>query len=73
MVAIAEVLIAEGKVKKLCARRARCVKNCGYRYDAETENYYVRNRHYSPGHGQWLIRDPLQYIKGANAYQPAWS
>ena len=68
MVAIAEVLIAEGKVKKLCARRARCVKYCGYRYDAETENYYVRNRYYSPGHGRWLIHDPIGYQGGINLY-----
>ena len=68
MVACAETLIAERKGKKLCARCELYLENCGCRYDAETENYYVRNRHYSPGHGQWLIRDPIGYQGGINLY-----
>jgi RHS repeat-associated protein len=39
---------------------------CGYRYDAETENYYVRNRYYSPTLGRWLTRDPIDYAGGMN-------
>jgi RHS repeat-associated protein len=68
MVALAEISCAEGKVKRLCGRRARCVKNCGYRYDAETDNYYVRNRYYSPILGRWLTRDPIGYQGGINLY-----
>ena len=41
---------------------------CGYRYDAETENYYVRNRYYSPTLGRWLTRDPIGYRGGINLY-----
>jgi RHS repeat-associated protein len=41
---------------------------CGYRYDAETENYYVRNRYYSPILGRWLTRDPIGYRGGINLY-----
>jgi RHS repeat-associated protein len=41
---------------------------CGYRYDAETENYYVRNRYYSPTLGRWLTRDPIGYQGGINLY-----
>ncbi len=41
---------------------------CGYRYDAETENYYVRNRYYSPTLGRWLTRDPIGYAGGIKLY-----
>ena len=41
---------------------------CGYRYDAETENYYVRNRYYSPALGRWITRDPIGYDGGINLY-----
>ena len=41
---------------------------CGYRYDAETANYYVRNRYYSPTLGRWLTRDPIGYRGGINLY-----
>ena len=41
---------------------------CGYRYDAETENYYVRNWYYSPTLGRWLTRDPIGYRGGINHY-----
>ena len=37
---------------------------CGYRYDAETENYYVRNRYYAAHLGRWLTRDPIGYSGG---------
>jgi RHS repeat-associated protein len=68
MVALAEISCAEGKVKRLCGRRVRCVKNCGYRYDAETDNYYLRNRYHSPVLGRWLTRDPIGYQGGINLY-----
>ncbi len=42
---------------------------CGYRYDPETENYYVRNRYYSPVLGRWLTRDPIGYAGGINLYE----
>jgi RHS repeat-associated protein len=42
---------------------------CGYRYDAETENYYVRNRYYSPSLGRWIQRDPIGYAGGINLYE----
>ncbi len=41
---------------------------CGYRYDAETQNYYVRNRYYSPALGRWITRDPIGYEGGINLY-----
>jgi RHS repeat-associated protein len=34
---------------------------CGYRFDPESELYYVRNRTYSPTLGRWLQRDPIGY------------
>ena len=46
---------------------------CGYRYDAETENYYVRNRYYSPTLGRWLTRDPIGYRGGVSLYEYAMS
>ena len=41
---------------------------CGYRYDAETQNYYVRNRYYSPVLGRWITRDLIGYRGGINLY-----
>ena len=41
---------------------------CGYRYDPETENYYVRNRTYNPALGRWVTRDPIGYDGGINLY-----
>ncbi len=46
---------------------------CGYRYDAETEDYYVRNRYYSPVLGRWITRDPIGYAGGINLYEYAGS
>ena len=34
---------------------------------------YSRNRHYQPGHGRWLQRDPAEYVDGANLYEYAVS
>ena len=45
---------------------------CGYRYDAETESHYVRNRYYSPVLGWWITRDPIGYEEGANVYGYTW-
>ena len=47
---------------------ANSIIYCGYRYDAETENYYVRNRYYSPVLGRWITRDPIGYEGGINLY-----
>ena len=41
---------------------------CGYRYDAEPENYYARNRYHAPHLGRWLTRDPIGYQGGINLY-----
>ena len=68
MVAIAEILTSEGNAKKLCTRGNPGLEKCGYRYDAETENYYVRNRYYSPTLGRWLTRDPIGHWGGINLY-----
>jgi RHS repeat-associated protein len=48
---------------------ANSIIYCGYRYDAETDNYYVRNRYYSPTLGRWLTRDPIGYEGGVNLYE----
>lgn len=32
---------------------------CGYRFDPESQLYYVRNRTYSPPLGRWVQRDPI--------------
>ena len=41
---------------------------CGYRFDPETQLYYVRNRTYNPVLGRWLQRDPIGYEGGINLY-----
>ena len=41
---------------------------CGYRYDPESQLYYVRNRTYNPALGRWLQRDPIGYSGGINLY-----
>ena len=42
---------------------------CGYRYDPETQLYYVRNRTYSPTLGRWIQRDPIGVAGGINLYE----
>jgi RHS repeat-associated protein len=42
---------------------------CGYRYDPESETYYVRNRYYAPTLGRWLTRDPIGLAGGTNLYE----
>ncbi|MGC9260820.1 MAG: RHS repeat-associated core domain-containing protein [Phycisphaerae bacterium] len=42
---------------------------CGYRYDPESELYYIRNRTYNPVLGRWLQRDPIGYVGGINLYE----
>jgi RHS repeat-associated protein len=45
------------------------VKNVAYhRYDPETEDYYVRNRYYSPALVRRIQRDPIGYGGGINLY-----
>lgn len=72
MVAFAEnkkVLVAETRQPiGLGVLGALCVENCGYRYDPESKNYYVRNRYYAPALGRWLTRDPIGYRGGINLY-----
>ena len=41
----------------------------GYRYDAPTGLYAVRNRVYHPTLGCWLTRDPAGYRDGMDLYQ----
>ncbi len=41
---------------------------CGYRFDPETQLYYVRNRTYNPVLGRWIQRDPIGYNGGINLY-----
>ncbi len=42
---------------------------CGYRFDPETELYYVRARTYNPTLGRWIQRDPIGYAGGVNLYE----
>ena len=42
---------------------------CGYRFDPETELYYVRARTYNPTLGRWIQRDPIGYAGGINLYE----
>ncbi len=42
---------------------------CGYRFDPESQLYYVRNRTYNPVLGRWLQRDPIGYAGGVNLYE----
>ncbi len=53
------VALAENKILK---SGGRC------NADAETQNYYVRNRYYLPTLGRWLTRDPIGYQGGINLY-----
>ena len=41
---------------------------CGYRFDPETQVYYVRYRTYNPALGRWIQRDPVGYEGGINLY-----
>jgi RHS repeat-associated protein len=41
----------------------------GYRFDAETGLYHVRNRVYHPTLGRWLQRDPKGYVDGMSLYE----
>ena len=65
----------------LCARRPRdtsissntsCANEiiyCGYRFDPETQLYYVRNRTYNAVLGRWIERDPIGYGVGIDLYE----
>ncbi len=41
----------------------------GYRWDAVTKHFQVRNRVYSPTVATWLQRDPIGYSSGFNLYE----
>jgi RHS repeat-associated protein len=72
MVAFAENKIPRTACSKLPQHLrgldARLVEKSIYRDDLETENYYVRNRCYSPALGRWLTRDPIGTQGGINLY-----
>ena len=40
----------------------------GYFRDGETGFYLATYRHYDPGAGRWLTRDPIEYAGGQNLY-----
>lgn len=40
----------------------------GREYDADTGLYYYRARHYHPGLGRFMQRDPLGHVDGSNLY-----
>ncbi|WDE95906.1 RHS repeat-associated core domain-containing protein [Lentisphaera profundi] len=40
----------------------------GRRYDVESDLYYFRARYYSTELGQFISRDPLEYVDGMNMY-----
>ncbi len=42
---------------------------CGYRFDPETQLYYVRNRSYNAALGRWIQKDPIGYQGGINLYE----
>ena len=42
---------------------------CGYRFDPDTQLYYVRNRTYNPVLGRWIQRDPIGYQGGIDLYE----
>ncbi len=42
---------------------------CGYRFDPETQLYYVRNRTYNPVLGRWIQRDPIGILSDPNLYE----
>ena len=42
---------------------------CGYRFDPETELYYLPNRTYNAALGRWIQRDPIGYGAGPNLLQ----
>ena len=41
---------------------------CGYRFDPETQLYYVRNRTYNPVLGRWIQRDPIGISDDTSLY-----
>ncbi|MCH7798025.1 MAG: hypothetical protein IID28_06215 [Planctomycetes bacterium] len=41
----------------------------GYVFNAETAQYHVRFRWYSPVLGRWLTRDPVGYVDSVNPYE----
>jgi RHS repeat-associated protein len=42
---------------------------CGYRYDAESGLFHVRNRYHDPSLGRFVSRDPTGYIDGMSLYE----
>jgi len=52
---------------------ANTVLFAGYRFDAETGLYHVRNRMYHATLGRWIQRDPAGYVDGMGLYEYAAS
>lgn len=50
----------------------RYVGRSGYYYDADLQNYYLRARHYSPGIGRFLSRDPFFELVRLDDTNPYW-
>ncbi|MFO8014090.1 MAG: RHS repeat-associated core domain-containing protein [Phycisphaerae bacterium] len=50
---------------------ANTVLFAGYRFDAETGLYHVRNRMYHATLGRWVQRDPAGYVDGMGLYEYA--
>ena len=46
---------------------------CGYRFDPESQLYYVRNRTYNRVLGRWIQRDPIGYDGGIGLFEYASS
>ena len=45
----------------------------GQRFDAETDQYYYKNRYYSSDQGRFISRDPIGYHDGMGLYEYAGS
>lgn len=46
-----------------------CLGYAGYSYNPEVSLYSVRFRHFDPGLGRWVERDPAGFVDGQNLYQ----
>ena len=68
----AEILPARSHRDTSSSSNTSCANDiiyCGYRFDPETQLYYVRNRTYNAVLGRWIQRDPVGYAGGINLYE----
>ncbi len=68
----AEILPARSHRDTSSSSNTSCANEiiyCGYRFDPETQLYYVRNRTHNPVLGRWIQRDPIGYAGGINLYE----